>query len=389
MGDNSNQLAELLLANVPTGAWLQDGAGRCLWSNAALARLLGRTPADLWPAEIAPTLAAAAAEVRSNHTARTLVLAWAGSRWLEIELHPVAGAGAAQIAGLVRDVTGHQPAQTALPVGVQPQSAGLPAVTGHLAEPDSQCAHNNSAAPVVFDEPVVRAWIGADDALLHELIKSYLADGATRLTRIDAALQAGDAQTADMQAHTLKGSSGISGMVEMQRLSTQLNDLVRCNNLTGAQAVMPELRAALERVRAIRLPELPTSLPTAPPTPAASTAPAVLDPIVTARLRELAAATDPAFLRELYEAFLSSSIQYLVTIREAVTTNNAEDLRKAAHALRGASANIGAKTLADRCRQLEELGAAGQVTGDVPGLEQEFALVKTEIANQAVPGTVL
>ena len=108
----------------------------------------------------------------------------------------------------------------------------------------------------------------------------------------------------------------------------------------------------------------------------------ILDPVVTARLRELAAATDPGFLNELYAAFLSSSAQYLTTICEEVSAGNADGLRKSAHAFRGASANIGAAKLTELCRQLEKLGKDGRVDGDVASLEQEFARVKIEIEKQ-------
>ena len=58
---------------------------------------------------------------------------------------------------------------------------------------------------------------------------------------------------------------------------------------------------------------------------------------------------------------------------------------EAAHALKGASANLGAQHLAELCRQLEALGEAGQVDGAGKRLEQlgqEFARVKIEIEDQ-------
>ena len=339
MDDQFNQLAELLLANVTAGAWLQDGAGRCLWANAALLRLLGRAPEDLWPADIAQTLAATGAQVRDANAARTLRIELADARSLEIELHPLTGAGPAQIAGLVRDVTGQPPPPVA------------------------------PAPPVVFDATVLRDWIDNDAALLPELIKSYLDDAASRLPLIESALQAGDAKAATMEAHSLKGSSATTGMLEMKHLSAQLEDLARHDNLAAARAVGPLLRAALERVRALSQ-------------PAASPDPAVLDPATTARLRELASANAPAFMSELYQAFLTSAGIYLARLQAAVAAGQAEGVRQAAHALGGASANIGATTLAGLCRQLETRGTAGRVDGDVTGVERELARVKIEIENQ-------
>lgn len=111
-----------------------------------------------------------------------------------------------------------------------------------------------AAAPVVFDETGLRERIGSDDGLIRELIATYVCDVGARLDSVETALQTGDVTTVRLQAHTLKGSSGSVGMVEMQRLSAQLEDLVQQNNLAGAQAAIPELRAALARVQACRRP---------------------------------------------------------------------------------------------------------------------------------------
>ena len=124
-----------------------------------------------------------------------------------------------------------------------------------------------------------------------------------------------------------------------------------------------------------------SALPAAAPE---ASAPA-LDPAATARLRKLAAATDPSVLQEIYEAFLSSAVDYLAAIREGAAANDAEALRQAAHAFKGAGANIGAQKLAELCGQLEALGETGRVDGAIKCLEQlrlEFEQVKIEIENQ-------
>jgi HPt (histidine-containing phosphotransfer) domain-containing protein len=148
---------------------------------------------------------------------------------------------------------------------------------------------------------------------------------------------------------------------------------------------MEDLEAALARWvphNESIVPAAPKDLPPAVPDGVVASA---LDPSVTARLRGLAAATDPSVLGEIYEAFLSSAVDYLAAIRQGAATNDAEGLRKAAHAFKGASANIGAQHLAELCRQLEALGEAGRVDGAgqrLEQLEQEFARVKIEIENQ-------
>ena len=120
-----------------------------------------------------------------------------------------------------------------------------------------------------------------------------------------------------------------------------------------------------------------------PPQP---TNPAV-DPVVTERLRSLAQATSPSVLNEIYQAFLGSAVDYLPALRQAVQAGDSEALSRTAHALKGASANIGGHTLAELCRQLETLGhsrsvaEADQLLGRV---ESEFARVKFELQNESI-----
>src|SRR5204863_108259 len=77
-----------------------------------------------------------------------------------------------------------------------------------------------------------------------------------------------------------------------------------------------------------------------------------LDPVVTERLRGLATASDPAVFTEIYTAFVGSAEEYLTVLLQAREAGDAEALRRAAHALKGAGANVGATALAEICRQL-------------------------------------
>ena len=111
----------------------------------------------------------------------------------------------------------------------------------------------------------------------------------------------------------------------------------------------------------------------------------VLDAAVTERLRDLAAATDPALLGEIYSAFLTTSVEYLSELRRAAREGDHERLVQAAHALKGSSANVGATLVTEVSAHLEALGRTGSVTGGlelVVRLEAEFARAKTEVENR-------
>ena len=124
----------------------------------------------------------------------------------------------------------------------------------------------------------------------------------------------------------------------------------------------------------------------APPSAAPAAVPAApLDPAVTARLRALATATNPAVLAEIYATFLAGAVPYIAAIQTGVAAHAASAVQHAAHAFKGASASIGAKPLAELCRQLEALSAAGRVADAGPivaQLEEEFAQVKTAVSPQ-------
>ena len=145
---------------------------------------------------------------------------------------------------------------------------------------------------------------------------------------------------------------------------------------------LEDLQAALERW----VPDNHQSGAKPVPSPVQTETPAcALDPVVTERLRQLAESTDPDVLTEIYTEFLSSAVSYLAAIRQATEAGDADGLRKAAHALRGASATVGGQTVAEISRQLEALGNSETVTGAEKFLEQlelELERVKLEIEQQ-------
>jgi CheY-like chemotaxis protein/HPt (histidine-containing phosphotransfer) domain-containing protein len=120
----------------------------------------------------------------------------------------------------------------------------------------------------------------------------------------------------------------------------------------------------------------------------AATAPApfkvrALDSEVVQRLRDLSMATDASLLGQIFEAFLSDGEARLLVLRRAGEETDAPSLRKAAHALKGASANVGAHRMAEISQELQALGEAGSVEGAgalIEALQVEFGGVCSEIA---------
>jgi CheY-like chemotaxis protein/HPt (histidine-containing phosphotransfer) domain-containing protein len=81
-----------------------------------------------------------------------------------------------------------------------------------------------------------------------------------------------------------------------------------------------------------------------------------------ARIQEIAYG-DLEFEREIIEIFLTSSEEHLVRLERAVRESDLQGARREAHALKGSSANAGAKNMQQLASVLEEMAAEGKPSG--------------------------
>ena len=96
---------------------------------------------------------------------------------------------------------------------------------------------------------------------------------------------------------------------------------------------------------------------------------------------------DPTFAQELIAAFISSGEQQLNEIAAAIAQNDCTGLAKAAHKLKGASANIHARALKSLAERLEIDSAATQARALQQGnalLRREFDRVKQFLTDPSV-----
>ena len=66
-------------------------------------------------------------------------------------------------------------------------------------------------------------------------------------------------------------------------------------------------------------------------------------------------------LENVIATFLEKTPSVLVTLRDAAARADAAQIREAAHRIKGASAMLGARTLAGQCAELEQLVRRGHV----------------------------
>jgi two-component system, sensor histidine kinase and response regulator len=139
------------------------------------------------------------------------------------------------------------------------------------------------------------------------------------------------------------------------------------NTFLAKPYTLSELRAALAQW----LPPAPDATPATPPPAAATTSqprapapnqesrPIDLDAIEA--LRELDESGGMGLAQELLQAFLEASQKGLSQIETALRQGDCATLARAAHVLKSSSANVGAKALSGRYRELEELGRTANI----------------------------
>jgi HPt (histidine-containing phosphotransfer) domain-containing protein len=91
---------------------------------------------------------------------------------------------------------------------------------------------------------------------------------------------------------------------------------------------------------------------------------------------------DPSFLCELIQIYLSDSPQQIAEIEDSLEKGDAPRLTRAAHSLKGSSANFGAGQLRALCEKIEHLGreaAFGEIPPQLPELKAEYNRVKVAL----------
>ena len=107
-----------------------------------------------------------------------------------------------------------------------------------------------------------------------------------------------------------------------------------------------------------------------------------LDPAVLDTLRRLTPPGEPDVLTEVLTLFLDEVPLRVERLRNAWAAGNIEEVRRAAHSLKGSAGNIGARRLHAICSQLDEVGRSRELDGAaalVDELAAEFDKVSMEI----------
>ena len=110
---------------------------------------------------------------------------------------------------------------------------------------------------------------------------------------------------------------------------------------------------------------------------------ALLDAATLDGLRELGG-DGPTFLAEVIQQFLNDGPGHVTAIRQAVMDADASNLQKAAHAFKGSCRIMGALSLGELCRTLEQKGMAGRADNlEILLTELEQGYSRTQLALEA------
>ncbi len=110
-----------------------------------------------------------------------------------------------------------------------------------------------------------------------------------------------------------------------------------------------------------------------------------IDQAALARLAELQQIGSPVLLEFVVDQFVSDAPRLIVEMRAALADQDTVELRRAAHALRGNMAFVGARELASVCERIEELARAGASAEAAPYVDRaEPALARARAALRAL-----
>ena len=114
----------------------------------------------------------------------------------------------------------------------------------------------------------------------------------------------------------------------------------------------------------------------------------VIDPQAIENLRALNPGDNDEFLREIAGIFLEDTPQRIVELRQSLNAGDVGKFTRAAHSIKGSSANLGASLLRMAAEKLEHQSRTAGLDGVAPLVAEvtaEFARAETELRKVIAP----
>jgi HPt (histidine-containing phosphotransfer) domain-containing protein len=117
-------------------------------------------------------------------------------------------------------------------------------------------------------------------------------------------------------------------------------------------------------------------------------APLVIDPQAIENLRALNPGDNDEFLREIAGIFLEDTPQRIAELNQSLAAGDVAKFTRAAHSIKGSSANLGATALRAAAEQLEHQSRTAGLTSVaalVSAISEEFARAELELKKIIAP----
>jgi histidine phosphotransfer protein HptB len=111
-----------------------------------------------------------------------------------------------------------------------------------------------------------------------------------------------------------------------------------------------------------------------------------IDPEAISSLRELNPGDNGEFLREIVSIYIEDTPKRLADLKACLASGDVTTFTRAAHTIKGSSANVGAqvlKAIAERLEALSRKEGLGGVSGMIAECDAEFERVKAELSRIA------
>jgi len=270
-------------------------------------------------------------------------------------------------------------------------SQALRQILGKTAAPEIETQHvaqidtTNVISPTAILEAEIKALliglVGEDEPqIIEDLVLSYQQDSEVLITQLTEAIIQQNAKEITIAAHTLKSSSANLGALKLSELCQILEKQARHNELSNISTLLTELKSEYQLVSTalqhiLNPPPVTAQTDVLPPSPAPVETSAVAPEMVLAQhikhsLLEMIGTEDTDIIKELLQTYLDDVESLMQTIREAVATNDANMLSRAAHTLKSSSGNLGIDELSELAAQLEQQGKNSDVATSAAVLAQ-------------------
>ena len=103
--------------------------------------------------------------------------------------------------------------------------------------------------PEVFDRKVLLERLDGDEEIFKEIIATFLEDAPNQVEKLKKALQEGDANRVERQAHLLKGAALNIGGNGLQTAARELEVAGKQGDLTKAQSLVATFDREFEKLK--------------------------------------------------------------------------------------------------------------------------------------------